>query len=135
MGGTAASSITIRVGVPGRIEAVKSGAESFFRSSSTITSLAIWRRLAARPCKRSRRACISPMRPSSPVARAWSARAAHCFFFGPADREFAIKTYGFARDRTSVIGFGVDTEFWRPMQDVAVEDFVVAVGQDLNRDY
>jgi glycosyltransferase involved in cell wall biosynthesis len=62
-------------------------------------------------------------------------RLDHSFFFGPADREFAIKTYGFARDRTSVIGFGVDTEFWRPMHDVAVEDFVVAVGQDLNRDY
>ena len=63
------------------------------------------------------------------------ARLDHLFFFGPADREFAIETYGFARDRTSVIGFGVDTEFWRPMRDVAAEEFVVAVGQDLNRDY
>ena len=42
--GTAASSITIRAGVPGRIEAVKSGAESFLRSSSTITS---WRSVGA----------------------------------------------------------------------------------------
>src|SRR5262245_53663856 len=63
--GTAVSSITIRAGVPGRIEAVKSGAESFFRSSSTITSLAICRRLAALSCRRlSRRVCISPIRPS-----------------------------------------------------------------------
>src|SRR5262245_62961905 len=58
MVGTAASSITMRAGVPGRIEAVKSGAASFLRSSSTITSLAICRRLAALSCKRSRRACI-----------------------------------------------------------------------------
>lgn len=63
------------------------------------------------------------------------ARLDHLFFFGPADREFAIETYGLARDRTSVIGFGVDTEFWRPMPDEVAEDFVVAVGQDLNRDY
>jgi Glycosyl transferases group 1/Glycosyltransferase Family 4 len=63
------------------------------------------------------------------------ARLDHVFFFGPADREFAIETYGFARERSSVIGFGVDTEFWRPMQDGTAEEFVVAVGQDLNRDY
>jgi glycosyltransferase involved in cell wall biosynthesis len=63
------------------------------------------------------------------------ARLDHLFFFGPADREFAIETYGFPRERSSVIGFGIDTEFWRPMHDVAVEAFVVAVGQDLNRDY
>jgi glycosyltransferase involved in cell wall biosynthesis len=63
------------------------------------------------------------------------ARLDHLFFFGPADREVAIETYGFARERTSIIEFGVDTEFWRPMPDVVPEDFVVAVGQDLNRDY
>jgi glycosyltransferase involved in cell wall biosynthesis len=63
------------------------------------------------------------------------ARLDHLFFFGPADREFAIETYGFPRERSSVIGFGVDTEFWRPMPDQVAEDFVVAVGQDLNRDY
>jgi glycosyltransferase involved in cell wall biosynthesis len=63
------------------------------------------------------------------------ARLDHLFFFGPADREFAIETYGFPRERSSVIGFGIDTEFWRPMHDVAVEAFIVAVGQDLNRDY
>jgi hypothetical protein len=32
--------------------------------------LAICRRLAALSCKRSRRACISPIRPSNPLARA-----------------------------------------------------------------
>jgi glycosyltransferase involved in cell wall biosynthesis len=63
------------------------------------------------------------------------ARLDHLFFFGPSDREFAIETYGFARERSSVIGFGIDTEFWRPMPDEVAEDFVVTVGQDLNRDY
>ena len=62
--------------MPGRIETVKSGAVIFFRSSSTITSLAICRRLAAQSCSRSSRSCISAMRPLSPVARASSASAA-----------------------------------------------------------
>lgn len=63
------------------------------------------------------------------------ARLDHVFFFGPADRAFAIQNYGVRADRSSVIGFGVDTEFWRPTLDVLVSDFVVAVGQDHNRDY
>ena len=44
--GTVSSSSTNSAGMPGRIETVKSGAVIFFRSSSTITSLAICRRLA-----------------------------------------------------------------------------------------
>jgi hypothetical protein len=59
----------------------------------------------------------------------------HVFFFGPADREAAIARYSLSPERTSVISFGVDTEFWRPMPEVVQEDFVVAVGQDPNRDY
>ena len=62
--------------MPGRIDTVKSGAVIFFRSSSTITSLAICRRLAAQSCKRSSRSCISAMRTLSPLARASSASAA-----------------------------------------------------------
>jgi len=59
----------------------------------------------------------------------------HVFFFGPADREFAIERYGVLATRSSIFRFGVDTEFWRPLLDEAVEDFVVAIGQDRNRDY
>jgi len=59
----------------------------------------------------------------------------HAFFFGPADRDFAIERYGLAAGRSSVIPFGVDTEFWRPLPQVQVSDMVVAVGQDPNRDY
>jgi len=59
----------------------------------------------------------------------------HVFFFGPADREEAIRRYGLSPDRCSVIPFGVDTEFWRSLPDEAATDFVVAVGQDPSRDY
>jgi hypothetical protein len=59
----------------------------------------------------------------------------HAFFFGPADREFAIDHYALARERTSIFPFGIDTEFWRPLGDAPEEDVVVAIGQDRNRDY
>jgi hypothetical protein len=59
----------------------------------------------------------------------------HVFFFGPADRDFAIERYGVTPERSSVFLFGVDTEFWRPLPDEPCEDFVVAIGQDQNRDY
>lgn len=59
----------------------------------------------------------------------------HAFFFGPADREEAIARYGLSRGKTSVVHFGVDTGFWRPIGDVAQRDVVVAVGQDANRDF
>jgi len=63
------------------------------------------------------------------------ARLDHAFFFGPADREFAIDHYALDRERTSIIPFGIDTEFWRPLVDAPEEDVVVAIGQDRNRDY
>src|SRR5262245_14045045 len=66
--GTAASSSTSRAGIPGRTEAVKSGAVIFLISSSIITSLAICRRLVEQSCNRASRSCISAMRLLSPVA-------------------------------------------------------------------
>jgi glycosyltransferase involved in cell wall biosynthesis len=59
----------------------------------------------------------------------------HAFFFGGADRDECVRRYGVPRDRTSIFAFGVDTEFWRPEGDAPTADFVVAVGQDPNRDY
>ena len=61
-------------------------------------------------------------------------RLDHVAFFGPADREFGIKRYGLDRAKTSIILFGVDTEFWKPSV-VPVEDFLFAVGQDPSRDF
>jgi glycosyltransferase involved in cell wall biosynthesis len=59
----------------------------------------------------------------------------HVFFFGEADRKVAIEHYGLAPDRSSVILFGVDTEFWRPVSVDSIGDYVFAVGQDKNRDF
>ena len=59
----------------------------------------------------------------------------YLFFFGPADRQISIERYGLPEERSSVIRFGVDTEFWRPLPGEPAADFVVAVGQDHNRDY
>jgi len=62
------------------------------------------------------------------------ARLDHAFFFGPSDRMISIERYGLAPERSSVFAFGVDTDFWRPL-DHPADDFVVAIGQDRNRDY
>jgi glycosyltransferase involved in cell wall biosynthesis len=74
-----------------------------------------------------------------PVARALIRRSLagldHAFFFGTADRDVAIDRYGVSVERSSVIPFGVDTDFWRPLPHEPQEDFVVAIGQDRNRDY
>jgi glycosyltransferase involved in cell wall biosynthesis len=59
----------------------------------------------------------------------------HAFFFGPADRDEAVARYGVPRGKTSVIRFGVDSGFWRPLPDVGRRNAVVAVGQDINRDF
>jgi glycosyltransferase involved in cell wall biosynthesis len=58
----------------------------------------------------------------------------HVAFFGPADREFGISTYGLLREKTSIILFGIDTEFWTPGEGSS-EDFVFSIGQDPNRDF
>lgn len=58
------------------------------------------------------------------------------FFFGPADREEAVRRYGLSRERTFLFPFGVDTDFWRPGEaDLPEEGFVLAVGSDPKRDY
>ena len=69
------------------------------------------------------------------IIRRSLSRLDHAFFFGSADHDFAIEHYGIAPERTSIIPFGVDTEFWRPLPDAKHEDIVVAVGQDRNRDF
>lgn len=58
------------------------------------------------------------------------------FFFGPADREEAIRRYGLARERTYLFRFGVDTDFWCPgPANLPEADFVFAAGSDPKRDY
>lgn len=61
-------------------------------------------------------------------------RLDHIAFFGPADRAYALDRFGIAPERASIIRFGVDTEFWRPV-DTPPGDYVFSVGQDTNRDF
>jgi glycosyltransferase involved in cell wall biosynthesis len=58
------------------------------------------------------------------------------FFFGPADREEAIRRFGLARERTFLFPFGVDTDFWSPApSDAGGGAGVFAAGSDPKRDY
>jgi len=61
----------------------------------------------------------------------------HAFFFGTADREFAIETYGLDDDRTSLFRFGIDTDFWTPAPDGedGMDANVFSAGSDPARDY
>ena len=59
----------------------------------------------------------------------------HAFFLGSADRSEAVSRYDIPPAKTSILKFGVDTEFWRPMPDVPVGDYAFAIGQDPSRDF
>lgn len=55
-------------------------------------------------------------------------------FFGPADREYGLRRYGLAAEKTGMILFGVDTDFWTP-GSAPDKGYVFSVGQDTNRDF
>lgn len=79
----------------------------------------------------------APFRPfARHVVRKGLAGLDMTFFFGPADREEAIRRFGLARERTFLFPFGVDTDFWSPgsLEDSA-EAVVFAAGSDPKRDY
>ena len=61
----------------------------------------------------------------------------HVFFFGVADRQYAIDNYGLEPDRTSLFRFGIDTDFWRPAEGTedGADGVVFSAGSDLSRDY
>ena len=58
----------------------------------------------------------------------------HIAFFGPLDRDYAIKKYKIRRCKTSIISFGVDTNFWKPGKDTE-QDYFFSIGQDPSRDF
>lgn len=64
-------------------------------------------------------------------------RLDHVFFFSPADRAQALATYALAGSKTSLLEFGVDTEFWCPgLPDPALPSpEIFAIGSDPSRDY
>lgn len=62
----------------------------------------------------------------------------HMFFLGEADRKEAIRLFGIPPEKTSLFNFGVDTDFWSPLDDGSCErtdDCVLSVGSDPKRDY
>lgn len=61
----------------------------------------------------------------------------HAFFFGTADRQYAIDTYDLDPARTSLFRFGIDTDFWTPAaeKDDGRDGVVFAAGSDPSRDY
>lgn len=58
----------------------------------------------------------------------------HLFFFGEADRQESIYRFQIPEPKTSLFHFGVDTDFWCPQGDQAIE-CVLSVGSDPKRDY
>ena len=59
----------------------------------------------------------------------------HIAFYGPADREHAIKIFKLKRDLTSIIKFGVDTDFWYPKSKKIISNYIFSIGQDPARDF
>lgn len=61
----------------------------------------------------------------------------HIFFFGEADRDFAIEHYQLDIDRTSIFRFGIDLDFWvpDPELDEDARTSVLSVGSDPARDF
>ena len=74
-----------------------------------------------------------------PLARRLLCRALrnldHVFFLSPADQKNAIENYGLSEGKSTLVPFGVDTEFWRPEFTLAPENWTFSVGQDRNRDF
>lgn len=58
----------------------------------------------------------------------------HIAFFGFEDREVAIKKFNINKNKTSIIKFGVDTNFWKPSNEVK-RDYFFSAGQDPQRDF
>ena len=55
-------------------------------------------------------------------------------FFGPVDREEAIKRYKIPKEKTSDFILGIDSEFWKPTGEPE-EDYFFSIGQDPQRDF
>ena len=58
----------------------------------------------------------------------------HIFFFSNEDRYESCKKYLIDIKKTSIIPFGVDTNFWQPNNNDR-DDFLLSIGSDFNRDY
>ena len=59
----------------------------------------------------------------------------HISFYGPADRKHSIKTFKLKKENTSILKFGVDTDFWYPKDKNKISNFIFSIGQDPARDF
>lgn len=57
-------------------------------------------------------------------------------FYGDADRTNSIKTFNIDTKKTFTIKFGVDTDFWKPLNNFSFEsNYIFSIGQDPGRDF
>jgi len=57
-------------------------------------------------------------------------------FYGEADRSNSIKTFDIDTKKTFTIKFGVDTDFWQPLNNFSFEsNYIFSIGQDPGRDF
>ena len=61
-------------------------------------------------------------------------RLDHVAFFGPEDRNEAIKRYGLSKNKSSNFTLGIDSDFWAPTSEPE-EDYYFSIGQDPQRDF
>lgn len=57
------------------------------------------------------------------------------FFFGEPDMEEATDLFEIDDKKLFHFKFGIDTKFWKPARSNIDENYVLAVGSDINRDY
>lgn len=50
-------------------------------------------------------------------------------------QEPLFKNFKVPRDKMTTFHFGVDVDFWKPAPEVRRRDFILSVGNDMNRDY
>ena len=57
-------------------------------------------------------------------------------FYGSADRDNSISHFNLSREKTHIIKFGVDCNFWIPREKISFEsEFLFSIGQDPSRDF
>ena len=57
-------------------------------------------------------------------------------FYGEADRVNSIKIFNIKKEKTHILKFGVDTDFWKPIKNFPFKsNYVFSIGQDPSRDF
>lgn len=63
-------------------------------------------------------------------------RLDYIIFYGESDRNNAINHFKIAKEKTYILKFGVDTDFWLPSKkDTFKSNYLFSIGQDPSRDF